>query len=475
MYLGASSGINFGESFVLTPDDLEEAIFVRPVGKKVEIFESDVEAILNFLRTGEKPPVYWNITPKNENFFDWSKQCSDEEWIKWKNKVRLFIIPSSIYILGERMVSKVRQLKEHGWVIAVGHSHSRGGGDVLAKMLGIDLKNCMKPVIEEGDAKKFDQSVLEFFTNLYFSTMLVHEDPLSRDYEMKKKIIEWLAENMAARLTRLFANYWAFVRGQVPSGCWNTSHMDSWIMAMYFCLFGLWQIQNAPEELQEELEEALFNIIMIIVYGDDHAWNKGEGVSAQYFSADEFARFCKKYFDVDVRDLVTGATFLSDTFDGFLVRKGLTFLRHQFIMNPEKGQGQCNFIPFREWREFLIRAVWGRETSSRDCLSVMMSCIGHAYGTYASNYPAYRRLFLLFESLVQISGVSPHISLKEAIGRQTHDDLKKLRQIGISPEEVLRGFPSWKTLIAKNVMDWNYHETVHDNIDHDYYGTEMVL
>jgi len=373
------------------------------------------------------------------------------------------------------MVSKVRQLKEHGWVIAVGHSHSRGGGDVLAKMLGIDLKNCMKPVIEEGDAKKFDQSVLEFFTNLYFSTMLVHEDPLSRDYEMKKKIIEWLAENMAARLTRLFANYWAFVRGQVPSGCWNTSHMDSWIMAMYFCLFGLWQIQNAPEELQEELEEALFNIIMIIVYGDDHAWNKGEGVSAQYFSADEFARFCKKYFDVDVRDLVTGATFLSDTFDGFLVRKGLTFLRHQFIMNPEKGQGQCNFIPFREWREFLIRAVWGRETSSRDCLSVMMSCIGHAYGTYASNYPAYRRLFLLFESLVQISGVSPHISLKEAIGRQTHDDLKKLRQIGISPEEVLRGFPSWKTLIAKNVMDWNYHETVHDNIDHDYYGTEMVL
>jgi len=345
----------------------------------------------------------------------------------------------------------------------------------LAKMLGIDLKNCMKPVIEEGDAKKFDQSVLEFFTNLYFSTMLVHEDPLSRDYEMKKKIIEWLAENMAARLTRLFANYWAFVRGQVPSGCWNTSHMDSWIMAMYFCLFGLWQIQNAPEELQEELEESLFNIIMIIVYGDDHAWNKGEGVSAQYFSADEFARFCKKYFDVDVRDLVTGATFLSDTFDGFLVRKGLTFLRHQFIMNPEKGQGQCNFIPFREWREFLIRAVWGRETSSRDCLSVMMSCIGHAYGTYASNYPAYRRLFLLFESLVQISGVSPHTSLKEAIGRQTHDDLKKLRQIGISPEEVLRGFPSWKTLISKNVMDWNYHETVHDNIDHDYYGTEMVL
>jgi len=359
----------------------------------------------------------------------------------------------------------VRQYRERGWVIAVGHTHSRGGADKLARMLGITFENCFDPIIEEGDAKNFDQTVLEFFTNLYYSTMQIHEKESDPDFLLKRKITKWLLSKMIMRLTRLFGDFWGWVRGGVPSGCWNTSHMDSWIMAMYFCLFGLHTIMNAPEEMQEELEDAFFNAIRAVFYGDDHLWNKGKGLAAQYFSADQFARFCERYFGVIIRDIVTGATFCSDVVNGELSRKGCTMLKHQFILNPCKDEGQSTFLPFREWKEFLIRAVWGRETKNRDGLDVMMSCVGHAYGTYASNPDAYLRLRLLFECLVRELKIDPNQAIIESFRKFEVTDLKKLRQLGVSVDELLTGFPSWEKLVEKNKLDWAYLDNIVSNID----------
>lgn len=466
MYLGASNGINFGKNFVITDPGFDQPIYISPKGKKIDTFQSDLEAILDFLRTGEAPPVYWNITPKNENFFSWAKQMSDQDWESWKKKVRLFVIPSSIFILGEKMVSNFRHHKERGWVISVGYSHSQGGPDKLAKMLGVDLKNCFKKIIEEGDAKNFDQSVLEFFVNLYYSTMQIHEDPNSADFDLKRQITKWLLSNMITRLTRIFSSEWAWIRGQVPSGCYNTSHMDSWIMAMYFFLFGVVTIEQAPYEHREELEEALLNCVRLIVYGDDHLYNRGEGLSAQYFCADRFADFCKKYLGVVIRDIFSGATFCSDVYGGWLTRRGATYLKHQFVVNENKTPGQSTFLAFRESREFLIRAIWGRETKTvRSPLDVLLSTVGHAYGTYASNRDAYDRLRFLYEELVIALKLTPGELMANILENLDKEDMGKLRQLSLSTDELLRGFPTWETLEKKNIMNWAYHDVAHEYVE----------
>jgi len=213
------------------------------------------------------------------------------------------------------------------------------------------------------------------------------------------------------------------------------------------------------------LEDAFFNAIRAVFYGDDHLWNKGKGLAAQYFSADQFARFCERYFGVIIRDIVTGATFCSDVVNGELSRKGCTMLKHQFILNPCKDEGQSTFLPFREWKEFLIRAVWGRETKNRDGLDVMMSCVGHAYGTYASNPEAYLRLRLLFECLVRELKIDPNQAIIESFRKFEVTDLKKLRQLGVSVDELLTGFPSWEKLVEKNKLDWAYLDNIVSNID----------
>lgn len=424
----------------------------------MDTFEQEITAILNFLRTGEEPNIPWVIPLKDENFVDFFKQWSEEKWQAFEEKVRCFNIPCSIYILLERMVSLIRHRRERGWVIRIGHRWSHGGADSLARCLGIDLSTCWSPELVEGDAKLYDQTVAELWVNLYWSTMSNFVDPLSQDYSCFERIVKFLLKNMIMRLTQLLGSIWGAVKGGVPSGAFNTSHMDSWIMAMYIVLFCVWQVHTAPPEHQEALELDLLTIVLLIVYGDDHLYRKGLGIGATYFSGAAFVDFMWKHFRVLVRDMKDGVCFASTTSAGWIVKCGATFLKHQMVLNPEKSVGQPFFLPFRESREFLIRAVWGRVTRSRDVVDTMLSVLGHAYGTYASNRDAYDRLKVFYSELLVSEGV--HSDLPAVLAsRITNDDLKKYRQMGLSVEELVSGFPSWETLVQKNVWDEVYQDT----------------
>jgi len=466
MFMGASAGRHTGMTKVIRQalgEPLPTEIKVGPGKKKIDTFEADLEAILLFLRTGKKPSIVWVSLGKNEHFHDWCKQLSDKDWEAFCNKVRLFIIPSSVYILMEKMVSRIRHLMERGWVIQIGHAWPKGGADRLARCLGIDLTNCFAKILFEGDVKKFDQTVLEIFVNLYFSTMQIHEIPGTEEYDFSRRITKLLLENIIARVTNVFDDLWVVIKGGVPSGCYNTSHMDSWVMALYFFLFAVYQIARAPEEVQEKLEVHLLKIVRIIVYGDDHLVNIGSGMEATYFGAHLFSKFLLDHFNVTLRDINCDKPFVSEQVDGWLTSVGSTFLRHQFLLNPCKEEGQSVFLPSRESREVLSRAIWGREADSRDVLDVLMSCIGHAYGTYGANLDAYWRLRFLYGACLNQLGLHP-LDLAASYESRIHElTIRKLRQVGVSKEELLGGFPDLDTLKRKNIVDWKYQDISRDD------------
>jgi len=462
MYLGASNGERQGPSYTI-PESINNPypIHVSIRGKKIDTFEQDIAAILHYLRTGIEPQVTWVEPPKDETrIVNDESQWDDEAWAKQVRKLRVFNIPNSIFILLERLVSLERMYRERGWVIRVGHKHSRGGGDSLARCLGIDLTNCWKKIIVEGDAKLFDQSVLELFVNLYYSSMLIYYDPNSPDMPFFEKVTKFLLRNIIQRITRVFGRLWAIVKGGVPSGAFNTSHMDSWVEALYFFLFCVHVIITAPENLQEHLEDVFEKLIFFIDYGDDFLYNKSEDRdAAHYFSGTAFAKFMDEYFNVKIRDLKDGVPFCSRTKDGRITEWGATFLKHQHVLNPVQGNGQAIFLPYRESREYMIRAVYGRVTRLRDPIDVMLSIVGHAYGTYASNRDAYDRLYLLYSELLQKIPNCDLVNLREhMLSRFSTDDLKKIRQAGLTPENLVSGFPTWETLVAKNVVDWEYQD-----------------
>jgi len=458
MYLGSSAGANKGQ--VREIRTLTSKVCVSPYGKKYEMHGFDLDIFLRFVREGKDIPVYWVVTPKSEIFYTFDKQYSDEKWQKFKDKCRVFVIPSSSFVILERLVSKIRMLKERGACIRIGHKWSRGGMDMIAECLGIGLSDCFEALLCDGDVDKFDMRVKAFFVNLYYSSMLVHEDPRSEDYEMKRKIIKQLIKAIVARITQFFGDAWCIQRGGVPSGCYNTSHMDSWVMALYFCLFCVHQILNAPPEHNVLLEEEFIKIIKLIVYGDDHVYNKGKGLGVTYFSAKLFAKFLAECFDVELRDVRDGIPFCSRESSGWIIGEpGMIFLRHYSVINRNKSKGQSIFLPYRETREYIARAVWGREPKNRDIMDTMLSILGHVYGTHGSNRDAYVSLRLFYKHLnKRVVGSGIDVSADELIDRVDRHDIRKMRQHGITIEDLRSGFPTWENLQKRNIFDRGYQD-----------------
>jgi len=271
----------------------------------------------------------------------------------------------------------------------------------------------------------------------------------------------------------MFGPVWGFKIGGMPSGIYNTSHGDSWIMCLWFFLFGIFQIANAPVEHKEKLEKALLFLIAIIVYGDDHVYNKTDDpIISQYFGGAVFVHFMWEHFRVKIRGLKDGVSFLSAHSGGILTRMGMTFCRQQAVLNPHMayGEGQPRYLPFRESFEFWVRAGWGRDVRKRGPVELMLSCIGHAYGTYASNRMAYDGLFFLYETALEFSydPKNEKIMLEKALGECESADFQEFRRRGISPREILNGFPTWETLVKKNKVDLAYHVCDEERIPFEY-------
>jgi len=377
------------------------------------------------------------------------------------------VMPSSLLLLIERITSELRQMLERRGPICIGMKLSRGGMDILAKKLKIDVLNEWMHILVEGDVENFDQSVWERFIDLYFSFGMVYDVPVGIDFQMRSRLTKLLIRTIVVRLTHMFGSVWGFKIGGMPSGIYNTSHGDSWIMLLWFFLFGVFQIMNAPDSDKEMLEMALLNLIMIIVYGDDHVYNKTTDPKVQqYFGGQIFVNFMKNHFGVVIRGLRDGISFLSSEKGGYLVHKGMTFCRQQAVLNQYHGFGQPRYLPFRECFEFWVRAGWGRDVRVRGPIELMLSCIGHAYGTFASNRMAYDGLYYLYETALEFSvdPMSERLQLRKGIAALESNDYQEMRRRGIAPEDLLNGFPSWNTLVQKNVFDEHYHDCSQERI-----------
>lgn len=471
IYLGSSAGLRSDIKKSIKIDD-KTSVQVSSSGKKFENFQNDMEEVLEFLKNGTEPSVFWNQSEKVEVFFDFIKRLNDEDFFSWIMKCRIFVIPSSVYVLMERLVSKLRQKIEHGRNIKIGMKWVHGGADVLAASLGVDSTNEWKRIIVEGDLKKMDQSTIAYMVDKYFSHMLDYDDTQYPGFQIRKKIVEFLAKNIVQRITHLIGELWGLVIGGVPSGCFNTSHMDSWVMCMYILMWFIHIIQNAPSHMKSKLEEYLYFYFRYVVYGDDHLWNKSQDPEiAIFLSGDSFARYMKKFFDVDVRDIVE-TTFLS-SFDvyGDVVLRGAVFLRHHFILNPHSGEGQPRYLPFRPTSDYLVRAFIGTDGRPRMMTDIMCSAIGHAYATCGANKVAYEMLRCVYQMAASMLQLAPGHILADYVGRQTNDDVRTMRRRGITAEELMRGFPSYAALIEKNkyrAVEHDHDESYLDIEDYDF-------
>jgi hypothetical protein len=443
MYLGSAGGINANQG--VTAETIEDVEGIRnPNGKKFELLEASMRQFLEFFEKGKRPFMSFKVSYKEEIYF-----CESPEKVAAKKKKgRVYVIPNLVTLLFEHVIGITRKI-ELGGSIGVGRTWSQGGMDALLQSMGVFGK-LDEYELNEGDVEKIDQSLVDVLVNLFFSSRVRYFDPTHPSYPELLKVVRLLIEEFTQRVTHIVGEIWATVVGGVPSGSLHTSHMDSWILLFLFVLFCMDVRQKNPNLSEDIMEALLTKMITIVVYGDDNWYLVKKGPLTSLLNARQWKVWLKEHFGIVYRDERVGHSLVSQPKNGFFAYKGGVYLRHYCVKNPHTGPNQPQYLPYRPMQEIVLKVVYGREPKPRDAVNLLLSTLGHAYGTYGSNPNTYLWLWSVYRSIIQISG-KPAKEVLGSILRMEKDVLRKCRQVNMTPEQLLSGFPTMECLKEKNM------------------------
>jgi hypothetical protein len=463
MYLGSAGGIN-GPQGILVGEYAGIRTEANPNGKKFEVAEAALLEFINFVTKDVRPFGSFKVSYKQENYF-----CDRPEDVERKSKKgRIYVIPNLIIILMEHAIGLPRIL-ELGGAIGIGRSWSWGGWDALLIKLGV-MGALHEYDANEGDITKIDQSLMDVLINLFFSSRLRYFDKKHPFYPYVRKIVRFLIEEFTQKVTHIIGKLWAVVAGGVPSGAFHTSHMDSWILLFLFCLFCLDMRQKYPQ-YADEIMVAMLTRMIITVYGDDNLYFTKKGWMTEILGARAWGVWLMRVANMELRDIRVGHPVVSVPKNGFFSVKGCVYLRHYCVENPSNMEGQAKYVPYRPMKEIVLKVAYGREPAARDPVNLLLSTLGHAYGTYGSNYYSYSWLKAVYTSIFQVTG-KPFESFFEHIDRAEKDVIKKLRQMDMTPEELKTGFPTMEVLREKNkfVPSKHFKEALSARAAQAYFG-----
>lgn len=455
VYMGSSNGKKPGPR---EEHQVSEGVRLSkdPCGKKYENFYPTVKQFMDFVLTGDRPTTVSSTALKDEMKHDRDKPKDPDKYAAWLQKVRIFIMPDGFIPFVERVAATaVRRKIEVGNVIRIGQTWSHGGMDFLARALQID-DEMDDYVLEEGDFNSLDTTVRQKLIELFYAASIYYFKPDVGDYDIILACIQLLIEDISQRITLLYGDIWVIITGNVPSGIWNTSMADSWIVALLFFWYVSHQMKMMPAKVRRLCEKYLVvRKIHIVDYGDDHGVRtpKNELVR-QWISLPGWNSWLGKYWGMQIRDMKQ-VPFLSVPSPlGYLITVGLCFLKYYAVRNPEYGRpGQPKYLPYRPTAEITLRLIWSREPRRRDLYDIMLSCLGHAYGTYASNLHAYLFLRTVYAHILQALDLKEEVAVSNMMTFKSEKLMKDIKKRGMTEEQFRYGFPTLEKLFALNVVE----------------------
>jgi len=475
MYLGAAAGsfVEQAHAYKLELKEGEEVEDVTLVSKasqkKIHSHEAVLKSVANF--ASGLPPIAAISTQnmKNELYTSLGeKQADDALWRPWIHKLRLYEIPNQFTILIERICHTTRKQLETGPCVSIGMKWSRAGMDKMAERLGVlDQFEHLK-TYDDGDFNGMDVHTNVVYMDFFDSFALAYFRPDHPHYPIMRRMVKYISEHSSVRILRYFGDLVAIIIGQMESGRWMTSHGNSFNGILWYFMFQVYHIKMQPLEKRAFIEQQLIEkVTKLIIYGDDQIQTQNRSILSHTFNMRTYAAFLKKHVGMEMRDVRVDVPFCASVRKGFAVQKGIVFLKMMPKRNLCTTPGQAKYLPFRDISEYVIKSVFGRESKDRDIYDFILSLIGHSYGTYASNFPAYSYLrFAYANALAKIPPHETNLGFATSRAHNNADLIKKMRQCDITITDLQRGFPTWENLQRKNVWDSVYHAELRNDFLH---------
>jgi len=236
--LRTSGGIQNTQSFTMIIDGIKYRVVNS--GNKVYLLEAaarEIHGIMIDLAEDKEPTFMpFNVTKlKPELRYMFDKLLSKIP--KALYRVREFFIPSLTLTLLSEMLHKNRMLIERGEMITIGCTPWFGGWYQLAVTLNFDNEDIFWV---DGDITGLDKHITDWMLYIYLAAGARYYawTRMNRSQRrLLKKLYLLLLYHVTNKITLQPGNFWRLIRGVMYSGGKETSHGDSWIMALCFFFF----------------------------------------------------------------------------------------------------------------------------------------------------------------------------------------------------------------------------------------------
>jgi len=440
-----------GITYVVTPNGTKEDQEYATKKKILEYMEE-------FRKTGKFDFVdkACCICLKQEVFFNDS--IDPKKRAEFYLKCREFFIMNFRQYMIAYLVLKDRQMFERGKMIKVGLRWLFGGAHYFADQLQYadpDMRYF------DGDFKALDTTLNRVFLELYVSQAAVYVDKSSVDYPMFLYLLQLATENLSVKAVHIFARVWKLIIGVMPSGAFETSHGNSWIVGLLFFTYIESIKVKYPYKAQLINDKMNEGKIQFPVYGDDHVIGVHKSLS-DIINEEGFAKFVNDYCDMEISKIRSNIPFCSTLDDyGNFSEAGVVFLKKYFVERDRYDFPKYlpEILPCKKFEDCLVKFAYGNR-SRLTLVDYALACIGMAYDNMGINPYIHEFCENLFRYCVQVADIKNMDVLKEAYLQSDffnqRDFTRTLRKIGIPVEQLLKGFPTRRQLIDMHIYDSEY-------------------
>jgi len=373
---------------------------------------------------------------------------SEAEATKFKLKVRDFFLPSFVVYMLSYFAQKDRQFFERGDVIKIGHRWWDGGAQRIAEYVGANDPDI---VFDDADFDGLDTTLMRPLLDMYSASALYYYNAESPDIDVLKAFVRLSGESLSVKYAHLYGDVWKTIIGGMPSGAFQTSHGDSWCVALMWYTFLSYVMQQHPFIAAELREDVKKRKVGIIVYGDDaiyfyrRKWIK-------YLNLNIFSEWVFRNFGMVMRDIRLNVPFYSRPDFRGESTNGVVFLKRNFIVTPSslkiKFPGIADVLPYRSVSSAEHKIVYGSSSSRHTPVCEAISMIGAAYDTFGTNTVLYNLVRGTFEALMRTHKIYTLEDLPPDANRQLEAMVRKL---SIPREQLLAGFPDLDSLLRRHV------------------------
>jgi hypothetical protein len=241
-----------------------------------------------------------------------------------------------------------------------------------------------------GDFSALDTTIKASLLQLY-SAFSDYYYKKSGEYYVFKKFLSIACENLTFKCVHFFDNIWRMVYGVMPSGAYETSHGDSWIVSFIYMQYLVAIGDKFPHIKQQIMEQFDLLCLRVVVYGDDSILCVPDFL-AEYVNIYGFSEFVSEFYQMTMRDLEQTSDFCSipNVRTGGIAKYGAVFLSRYFV----KRESVTNrtdvpaVLPYREFRKIQKKYAFG-SGEKRTPRDHVLAALGMVYDSMGTNLRAY--------------------------------------------------------------------------------------